>query len=216
MHDEGKGMSMSILESEPFREAASALAETVRFLAVRGWTPATSSNFSVRPALADVLAISRSGVDKYAFGPEHVIAIDTTGTVLAPEGAKPSAETLLHTELYARDPEIGAVLHTHSPAATVLSMTARDDEIAIAGFELLKGLRGNPTHDHTEHVPVVANSQDMVTLAETVSARLDDGGRYHGYLIAGHGLYTWGRDLAEARRHVETFEFLFDCLLKMR
>lgn len=207
-------MSTSILEHPRFRETAHALAETARFLAARGWTPATSSNFSARPSVPGCLAISRSGVDKHAFGPEHVIAVDFDGGVLEPPGAKPSAETLLHTMLYARDPEIGAVLHTHSAAATVLSMTAASDEIAIEGFELLKGFRGIETHAHVERVPVFPNSQDMGTLSEAVAARLEDG--THGYLIAGHGLYTWGRDLAEARRHVETFELLFDCLLKMR
>ena len=33
----------------------------------------------------------------------------------------------------------------------------------------------------------------------------------HGYLIAGHGLYTWGRTVDDALRHVEAFEFLFEC-----
>jgi methylthioribulose-1-phosphate dehydratase len=38
----------------------------------------------------------------------------------------------------------------------------------------------------------------------------------HGFLLSRHGLYTWGRDLAEARRHVEIFEFLFECVARNR
>jgi len=84
--------------------------------------------------------------------------------------------------------------------------------LAIAGFEMLKGLAGVTTHDHREHVPVLANSQDMPALAAEVGRCLDAERACHGFLIAGHGLYTWGTDAAEAFRHVEVFEFLFEVL----
>jgi methylthioribulose-1-phosphate dehydratase len=45
---------------------------------------------------------------------------------------------------------------------------------------------------------------------------LFDAGPLSGYLIAGHGLYAWGRDLAEARRHLEAFEFMLACELEPR
>ena len=206
-------MTTKILTDPVFQENARDLARTVRFLAERGWAPATSSNFSVRLPFPNRIAISRSGVDKYQFGVEDVMVIDNAGKAVAPADAGPSAETLLHTLLYKHDPAVGAVLHTHSVKGTVLSMQVRDS-LEISGFEILKGLAGNTSHNMTEVVPIVPNSQDMKQLADKVRDRLKP--RTHGFLIAGHGLYTWGQTLAEARRHIETFEFLFDCLLNMK
>jgi methylthioribulose-1-phosphate dehydratase len=48
-----------------------------------------------------------------------------------------------------------------------------------------------------------------------VDVLLDDGPLW-GYLINGHGLYAWGSDMAEARRHLDAFEFLLGCELEMR
>ncbi len=205
-----------LLSDERFREQARDLAAAVRFLAERGWTPATSSNFSVRlNHLENRFAISRSGKDKYAFSEHDVMIIDAAGLAIAPCDARPSAETLLHTLLY-RDPTIGSVLHTHSRASTLLTMRDRTCKLVLEGFELLKGLHGVPTHEHREVVPIFDNDQEMTRLATLVGSYWDDHPEIHGFLIRGHGLYTWGRNLAEARRHVETFEFLFDCALYLK
>ena len=64
-------------------------------------------------------------------------------------------------------------------------------------------------------VPVLPNSQDMTELSAQVEALLDAAPMW-GYLIDGHGLYAWGRDMAEARRHLEAFEFLLHCELELR
>ena len=203
-----------LLVSPAFRTVAEEMTEVVRFVAQQGWVPATSSNFSARiPGLEGHYAVSRSGVDKYAFGPGDVMVVDDNGNGVAPAGARPSAETLLHTMLY-DDPGIGAVLHMHSVAATVLSMKVASKQITLTGYELLKGLSGVKDHRHKETVPILANSQDMPELAAHVEKIRKIHPGLHGYLIRGHGLYTWGRDLKEARRHVETFDFLFQCILQ--
>ncbi|MCB9744565.1 MAG: methylthioribulose 1-phosphate dehydratase [Alphaproteobacteria bacterium] len=188
-----------------------ALVEAVRYFHGRGWCPATSSNFSLRDR--EGLLISRSGVDKGALGPEQLMRLDAAG---APRGpGRPSAETPLHLMLYARDPGTGAVLHTHSPHATVLSRMAREAGAAglrLEGWEILKGLAGVGTHELALKLPVFDNDQDMPALAARVREALGQGPPIPGFLLAGHGLYAWGRDLAEARRHVEVFEFLFECI----
>ena len=86
--------------------------------------------------------------------------------------------------------------------------------VIIEGYEMLKGLRGVTTHEGRHWLPIFENTQDIPVLAEQVSAAFDDPNQplTHGYLIRRHGLYTWGRDLAEARRHVEIYEFLLECL----
>ncbi len=160
-------------------------------------------------------AITISGRDKGRLGPADIMTIDLDGRAVGTE-ARPSAETLLHTQIYRRYPAIGAVLHTHSRNQTVASrLFAGAGEIVLRGYELLKAFHGYDTHDAEMRVPVFANTQDMPTLARQVDALLDAGRVLHGYLIEGHGIYTWGRTMAETRRHLEAFEFLIDCELEI-
>jgi methylthioribulose-1-phosphate dehydratase len=78
-----------------------------------------------------------------------------------------------------------------------------------------KALHGNSSHEPTIHVPVFNNTQDIPELAERVSERFIAGELTQpGLLVRGHGLYAWGRDISEARRHIEGFEFLFACLMQ--
>lgn len=186
----------------------------VRELAERGWTPATSSNFSERLDARHV-AITVSGRDKGRLVAGDIMVVDLDGNPVA-TSQKSSAETLLHTQLYKRFAGIGCVLHTHSVNQTVASrLFAREGAIRLEGYELLKAFDGNTTHETRLDLPVLPNSQDMPELAAQVEALLD-AGRLWGYLIEGHGLYAWGRDMAEARRHLEAFEFLLACELEMR
>ncbi len=198
-----------ILQSDKFKSTAKEIAAVGRFFAEQRWSPATSSNYSVKLD-SQYIALTRSGVDKYAIEAADVIVVNRAGEVVAPLGEKPSAETLIHCRLY-DDERVGAVLHTHSIFGTRLSLAhEKDRELQITGYELLKGLQGNRSHLVKETIPVLSNSQDM---KEFVSWMEDlDFNTIHGFLIAGHGLYTWGRDLKEARRHVETYEFLFESM----
>ncbi len=176
----------------------------------RGWVLGTSGNFSAvidRDPLR--MAITCSGVDKGHLTADEILDIDASGTVIAGAG-RPSDETNLHlTIVLHRD--AGAVLHTHSLWGTLLSeMNARAGGIEIKGYEMLKGLAGVRTHLHGEYLPIVENSQDIDALALIVETLLAEQPQAHGFLIRGHGLYTWGKDLAEARRHVEILEFLLE------
>jgi methylthioribulose-1-phosphate dehydratase len=84
--------------------------------------------------------------------------------------------------------------------------------LTIEGFEMLKGLDGVRTHEHSEWVPIVPNDQNMPRLASHVGQVLTSNPAAHGFLIAGHGLYTWGRTIADAERHVEILEFLMEII----
>ncbi|HEY4555617.1 MAG TPA: methylthioribulose 1-phosphate dehydratase [Lysobacter sp.] len=186
----------------------------VRELAARGWTPATSSNFSQRMDASHV-AITVSGRDKGRLTESDIMVVDLDGAPVATD-RKSSAETLLHTQLYSRFADIGCVLHTHSMTQTVASrLFSGAGHVRLEGYELLKAFRGNETHETALDLPVLPNSQNMNVLAAQVDALLDAGPMW-GYLIDGHGLYAWGRDMAEARRHLEAFEFLLGCELELR
>jgi methylthioribulose-1-phosphate dehydratase len=195
-------------------ELAGEIIVNVRELSALGWTPATSSNFSRR--LDDRhAAITVSGRDKGKLREADIMVVDFDGNAVGSDH-KPSAEALLHTQLYRRFPEIGCVLHTHSQAQTIASrLYAGAGHVHLEGYELLKAFTGNTTHEDEIDLPVLPNTQDMHTLAAQVDALLDRECMW-GYLIDGHGLYAWGRDMAEARRHLEAFEFLLNCELELR
>ena len=196
------------------RVLASEIVTATRELAAAGMTPATSSNFSMR--LDDRhAAITVSGRDKGRLSDADIMVVDFEGRAVGSDH-RPSAETLLHTQLYRRFPDIGCVLHTHSQTQTVASrLFAGAGHVRLEGYELLKAFHGNTTHEAAIDLPVLPNSQDMHTLAAQVDALLDARTRW-GYLIDGHGMYAWGRDMAEARRHLEAFEFLLGCELELR
>ncbi len=185
-----------------------------RFLYGRGWSPATSSNYSARLA-ADQALLTVSGKHKGQLGEDDVLATDLAGHSLEP-GKKPSAETLLHTQLYAWRAEIGAVLHTHSVNATVLSRLTPGDHLELEDYELQKAFAGVTTHEGRVIVPIFDNDQDIARLALQVQQWLDTHPDCVGYLIRGHGLYTWGAQMSDALRQIEAFEFLFECELKTR
>lgn len=201
-------------DARQFSERARSLIANTRELAALGWTPATSSNFSLRLD-AEHAAITVSGRDKGKLVEADIMVVDFDGAPVATE-QRPSAETLLHTQIYRRFPEIGCVLHTHSHHQTVASrLFAAQGHVRLEGYELLKAFHGNTTHDAAIDLPVLPNTQDMPALAARVEALLDTQCLW-GYLIDGHGLYAWGRDMAEARRHLEAFEFLLACELDLR
>lgn len=207
---------MNALPYDPLRlqHAAGEIITNVRELSALGWTPATSSNFSRRLDERHA-AITVSGRDKGRLTESDIMVVDFDGMPVATEH-RPSAETLLHTRLYRRDADIGCVLHTHSRTQTVASrLFASRGGVKLEGYELLKAFAGNTTHEAMVEVPVLPNNQDMPELADQVDALLD-GGPLWGYLIDGHGLYAWGRDMAEARRHLDAFEFLLACELELR
>jgi methylthioribulose-1-phosphate dehydratase len=194
----------------PFEIAAAGVVELARSCAARGSVPATSGNFSVVVSRDPLrLAITPSGMDKGAVGLGDVLEIGEREEVVRGSG-RPSAESALHLGL-ARAGEVGAVAHTHGLWATLVSQRhAAEGSLTLTGFEMLKALRGVTTHEHREALPVVPNVQDWRAAWPAVRGALERHPGAHGLLIDGHGLYTWGRDVAEARRHVEALEYLLE------
>jgi methylthioribulose-1-phosphate dehydratase len=193
-----------------FQRLATELAEIGRSFHQRGWMFGTSGNLSAvvseRPLR---LAITPSGADKGALEAAEFLEIDENALVVQGNG-DPSAETGLHLAII-RTRGAGAVLHTHSLWSTALSDTfSAAGAVALEGFEMLKGLHGVHTHEHKEILPIFENSQDIAQLAEKVRALLQSEPFVHGFLLRRHGLYTWGQNLAEAKRHAEVLEFLLE------
>jgi methylthioribulose-1-phosphate dehydratase len=206
--------------SGSFAKTASEIAAIGRRVYARGWALGTSGNFSAvvsrRPLC---LAITASSVAKGALRASDILQCDEYGAVVGGRAGKPSAETLLHVEI-AKRRGAGAILHTHSVWSTMLSEAqegqAGQDGLVIEGYEMLKGLSGVTSHEHREFVPILDNDQDMVRLARRVGEALDQHPDAHALLLRRHGLYTWGDTLADAERHIEILEFLFEAVGRTR
>jgi len=188
---------------------AAQLVEAGRRMDSRNWVPGSAGNLSAR-INAESIAITRSGVHKGRLTEADIIAVDYAGAALA-EGQKPSAETLLHCQLYRLFPPVGAVLHGHSVAATVLSMRG---PITFSNYELVKAF-GFATHELDVVLPVYDNDQDMARLAAYIEPLLERDPPI-GYVIAGHGVYAWGSSVEHAYWRLEALEFLLQCELERR
>ena len=202
------------------------LRECGRLFHARGWSVGTSSNYSVVTGSDPVeLIVTASGKDKGRLSRTDFVVIGPDGQPTEPDQPKSSAETMLHVVLaeypcwtHPAKPEklvpSGAILHTHSVWGTLLSdhFFSRGG-IEFSGYEMLKGLEGITTHQTTHWLPIFENTQDIDSLAKELEAYLQSTPKKmtHGFLIRNHGLYTWGRDVFAARRHIEVYEFLFEC-----
>lgn len=184
---------------------------TIRSYNSKGWSPATSTNYSFRD-IEENIWVSRSGVDKSEFNENDFINVNAKGVPRGEfVGVKPSAETLIHCALYSLFPGINVVLHSHSINPVVLSNKVRD-HVTFTGLEIQKGFAGCETHEAKVSIPVFENSQDMYEFISWMKKRENEL-KYHCFIIRGHGTYAWGKDLFEAKRHLETLEYLCRCKL---
>ncbi len=187
-------------------EAKTQIIAAGRWLDSKGWAPATAGNYSMR--LADGrFAITVSGWHKGRLTDFGVMTVDAEGRSL--DGKKPSAETALHMALYARFPHVNAVLHSHSPEAVGMSRAYADAaSYMLAGHEMLKVLPGFTTHEAQFDLPIVDNSQDMADIIAALEPAMLAESPPPAYLIRSHGLYGWGKDMAEAERVIEGVEWM--------
>jgi methylthioribulose-1-phosphate dehydratase len=197
--------------SEEFFIVANQLIEAGHFIDSKGWVPATSGNFSAR--LSDgSIAITVSGTHKGRLEIDDIMLIDADANSL--DDKKPSSETVLHTSLYKRFPQTQSILHPHPINATLISRIFKT-EIVLENYELLKALSNIDTHESRVVIPIFANDQNIPRLAEQVDRHMVEKGVGYAYLIAGHGLYTWGSSVNETLRHLEALDFLFECELRL-
>lgn len=213
----------------PWQDEIDQLRECGHLFHQRGWSVGTSSNYSVVVGEDPVeLIVTASGKDKGRLSRTDFVHLNGEGQPIESGQPKSSAETMLHVVLAgyrcwsdSSDPSrkvaSGCILHTHSVFGTLLSdQFFSDGGIEFKGYEFLKGLEGIATHEASHWLPIVENTQDIPAMAQEIQAMIDRAPERisHGFLIRNHGLYTWGRDVFAARRHIEVYEFLFECLVR--
>jgi methylthioribulose-1-phosphate dehydratase len=185
------------------------MAETVRHYNAKGWSPATSTNYSFRDE-AGKIWVSRSGVDKAQFHADDFITVDSEGIATGDfQGVRPSAETLIHCVLYDLFPETKVILHSHSVYPVLIS-AVKGHEITFEGYEIQKGFDGQATHERAISIPIFDNTQEMTEFKSALQDKVSDI-HHHSFIIRKHGTYAWGKNLFEAKRHLETLEYLCQC-----
>jgi methylthioribulose-1-phosphate dehydratase len=183
------------------------------FLNERGLCPATSGNLSMR-ITDSTFAVTASGKHKGELTDNDVILIDSKGMPLNPK-ERPSAEVGVHLAIYDVFEEVQAVVHHHSLNAVVISQIHKDNScLKTKGYEIHKAFSGITTHDSTLTIPIFENSQHIQTLANQVQAYLIDHPDTYGFILHGHGFYTWGKDMKEVKHRIEAFEYLLECEYK--
>ncbi len=199
------------IDTELAALAPALAAESARFAAL-GWMRGTSGNLSaVLGADPLRLAVTVSGVDKGTLTAADIGVVDAAGQAVpwpAASAARPSAEAALHARVAALT-GARAVVHVHTIAA-VRAGRRWPGGVAVADLEMLKGI-GCPPAGEQVTIPVIVNSQDMTELGDRLAAARDP--RVPGVIVAGHGLYAWGPDLARARHHTEIIEWLLEFAL---
>lgn len=197
-----------------WQERLAQLVTTCHWIGAKGWAPATGGNMSIRQD-AEWCWLSESGRDKGSLTSEDFLQVDIA-TNQAPSGRKPSAETGLHTLVYRLFPEANVVLHVHTVNATVLSRIEKGPALNISGYEMQKTLTGQQSHLNTVPIAIFDNDQDIDALAKRIEQHAKQTPLNYGFLLRGHGLTCWGKDVAEARRQLEGLEFLFECEMQRR
>lgn len=197
-------------------QAAKEIVDIGVFLDELGLCPATSGNFSRR--LDDrSIAVTVSGKHKGKLTTDDVIIVDLNGNPSSRSVNRPSAETLLHSAVYIAFPDAQAVVHTHSLNGTVLTRIVHPDRTLVTeGYEIHKALPGIKTHESQVKIPIFDNNQNIAAMATEVAAYLKEHPEVSGFLIRGHGFYTWGKDMEEIKIRIEAYEYLFESEIKFR
>jgi methylthioribulose-1-phosphate dehydratase len=204
-------MSFSAIPMEEKQRVLSELSAIKSDFASRGWFAGTSGNLSmlVGPFDADNFhfAVTASGKDKSKSTPEDFLFVDQNGKPCESTALKPSAETLIHCEIY-RQTGCGAIFHTHTVFNNLISeLFWERRSVPVEGVELIKAFN-IWEEDAAIEVPIVSNFTDVPRIVPQISERLD--ARIPGILLRKHGIYAWGQDAFAAKRHLEAFEFLFE------
>lgn len=200
--------------SLPLEQRMAAFAELSKIksdFASRGWFPGTSGNLSVRVGEWTpeqfTFAITASGKDKSANTPEDFLLVDQAGVPTEPTKLKPSAETLIHCEIY-KHTGCGAIFHVHTVYNNIISeYDAELGHVPLQGVELIKAFNIWEEHAAIE-VPILPNYAKIPRIAELVGNAIRP--NVPGILLRNHGIYAWGANAFEAKRHLEAFEFLFE------
>jgi len=162
-----------------------------------GLVVGTSGNISLR--VDDLIAVTPSGVDYATMTPEDIPVVRLDGTVVA-GSLKPTSELPMHLRCYA-DSDAAAVVHTHSAAATALSLLR--DEVPLVHYQLaMFGGQVRVAPYCTYGTPELADAMAAALRGRSAT------------ILANHGTIAYSHSLGHAFDKVSQLEWLCDVWLR--
>ncbi len=172
----------------------------------RGLVTYTWGNVSGIDRESGCFVIKPSGVDYDELSPEDLVVMDLLGKQI--EGRfKPSSDTATHRELYAKYPQIGGIVHTHSPEATAWAQAGRS--IPLYGTTHADYFYGEIPCARSltpEEIESAYEDNTGKVIIETFEARGINPMYTPAVLCTNHGPFTWGKDAAQAVYHAVVLE----------
>lgn len=200
---------MNIAASLQLNPYAIQLCTVGRWIAQKNWLPATGGNLSIRATEHSCLVTGNK--DNGEFSPQDLCEISwRDGDLRSSSGS--AAEAALHVALYQLFPHCKVVLHSHSLSSTVFSRLIRADGYPVSGYEMQKGIAGCTNAEQALQLVILDNAPQVPQLAAQLRQRA--GELQSAVLVRGHGLYVWGDTLEQAKRQLESWEFLIACELE--
>jgi methylthioribulose-1-phosphate dehydratase len=196
-----------------FKQKWNELADVKDELSERDWFMGTSGNLAIKVCNDPIqFLVTASGKDKRKRTDEDFLLVDVNGHPVETTHLKPSAETLLHVEIY-RLTNAGCSLHVHTIDNNVISEVYGDTgEVSFQGQELIKAF-DIWEEDAVLRIPIIRNFSHIPTLAKSFSEHIS--GDSGAVLIRNHGITVWGRNAFEAKKILEASEFLFRYQLRL-
>ena len=191
-----------------------------------GWATGTGGGVSIRVGGPQEdrpyrVFVAPSGIQKEDMIGEDVFELDMDRNIVtAPitPNLRQSACTPLWYVVYKHRPSANCVIHTHSlnaQMATLLDPTETAETLKITHLEMLKGV-GNHSYDDVLEVPIIDNRPSEDLLATQLELAIKKYPKCNAVLVRRHGLYVWGDSWEQAKTQCESFDYLFQSVLKMR
>jgi methylthioribulose-1-phosphate dehydratase len=206
-----------VLQDRPVRDlddGRALICELGRRFYERGWVSGTGGGVALR--VGERILMAPSGVQKELLRPDMMFELDGKGEVArAPDDATLKVSQCRPLFLAAMELRgAGAVIHTHSKHA-VMATLSFGDRVTLSRLEMMKGLRG-VGYDDTHEVPIIENTAHECDLHDSLVVAMRAFPKTHAVLVRRHGMYVWGEDWREAKRHAECYDYLLDIAVEMR
>lgn len=172
----------------------------------RGLIKYTWGNVSQADHEQKLFVIKPSGVDYDVMTPEDMVVCDFDGNIV--EGTnRPSSDMLTHAALYRHYPDIGGVVHTHSPWAVVWSQAGKDVLcFGTTHADTFYGTVPCARYLTSEEVEAAYEANTGEVIVETLTERKIQPLAVPGILLKGHGPFTWGKTAKDAVMHAVVLE----------